>query len=196
MARFIYFTWRIDAAERQHRQPGHGQGWTYCFGDSPQELQTMNTVSSTGLENSFYLLICTCTHWWGACVTYFMHRECKPCCTMSMRKDTHTLNFQSMSLSCLLNWPSVIPSPGLLIPPVVPEKTKDILVPRSSGGIKSLHNVYLDSKQATDSACHQEFEGFNLPGISTEINTILWQKIIVHPFSVALKCSLSYHHPE
>lgn len=27
-----------------------------------------------------------------------------------------------------------------------PEKTKDSLVPCSSGGIKSLHNAYLDSK--------------------------------------------------
>lgn len=50
------------------------------------------------------------------------------------------------------------------------KKTKDSL------GIKSLHNAYLDSEQARDSACHQEFEGFHLPGISTEITTIPWQK--------------------
>lgn len=61
-------------------------------------------------------------------------------------------------------------------PTSVHEKTKDGLVSHSSGSMKFLHNLYLNCKQATDLACHQEFEGFDLPGISMAINTIPWKK--------------------
>lgn len=98
---------------------------------------------------------------------------------MFVRKDTHTLNFCSLSPSCLVNGFTMIPSPGLLIPPVFMRKKKDSLVAHSSGSIKFLHNLYLNSKQAIDLACHQEFEGFDLPGISIAINIIPWKKIIV-----------------
>lgn len=82
------------------------------------------------------------------------------------------------------------------LPTNVPEKTEDILVPHSSGGIKSLYDLYVDSKKAMVSACHQQSEGFNLPGISAEGNTIPQQKLITHSFSETLKCSLSYQCPE
>lgn len=59
-------------------------------------------------------------------------------------------------------------------PTSVDEKTKDSLVAHSAGSIKSLHNLYLNSKQATDLACYQEFEEFDVPGISIAINTIPW----------------------
>lgn len=170
MARFIYLAGGTEAAQRWHCQQGHGQGWGCCFGDSPQKPQKINAASSTGWKNSFHLLICACLHWWGAHVP-FLCRKFKRYHTVSVRKDTHTLNSCSLSPSCLVNWLTTIPSPGLLIPPVfIPPG----MVAHSSGSIKSLHNLYLNSKQATDLACQQELEGFDVPGISTAINTIPW----------------------
>lgn len=147
-------------------------------------------LTSTGLENSFLssnlylpaLMRSTCSKLYAQrmqAMLYYVYEEGHP--------PSQFLVYEAKLLAELtqrdtFTWPAH--------PTSAPKKTKDSL------GIESLHNVYLDSEQATDLACHQEFEGFHLPGISTEITTIPWQKIIVHPFSVALKCSLSYHHPE
>lgn len=170
MARFIYLAGRTEARQRWHCQRGRGQGWNYCFGDSPQQPQTINAATSTGWENAFYLLICACLHW-GARVTRFMQKIQAIPHYVYEEGYSHSqfLLFESQLFVKLTHhdaftWPAHSTS--------VDEKTKDSLVPHSSGSIKSLHTLYLNSKQATDSACHQEFEGFHLPGISIAINTI------------------------
>lgn len=172
MARFIYLAGRTEAAQRWHCQRGHGQGWNFCFGDSPQEPQTINAVFQW--KNSFlYSDLCLLALMRSTC-NIFMQKIQAIAYYVWEEGYSHSqfLLFESQLFGKLTHHETFT---WTVHPTRVHEKTKDNLVAHSSGNIKFLHNLYLNSKQATDLACYQDFEGFDLLGISIAINAIPWK---------------------